>query len=310
MEPRARPADSDASSNSQGRAHGNVRRGLTVALVGGVSAATVSVALGAALLASPPAPPAARTPAGYAISGIEATPAASGGPETGSAGASGVSAAATPWPVATASDALASAVARAARQLAVAIAQPVPTGPAPLARAPGTFDALAMDAGFDSGPYTFTASLDSVSHITALGSLVRGAVTDPTHVVLEFPESAFVTRYERDGDRATARLGGRDLDVAPGSGAFGTVSPEDLMPARLLEIVVAPWQQALRATATPGAYAADAGALVSQARRSGLLATGWQLTAREDASGRLVALAFSGSLWSQPFSLDLAVAYR
>jgi hypothetical protein len=169
-------------------------------------------------------------------------------------------------------------------------------------------DPRSLDAGL-SGGYRFVAHLDGLPGLMSLGDVVRGTVSDRDHFTLEFPDSSFITHYSRDGSTASAVVNGRVVAVTPGVETLGDISPEDLMPAGLWDQTVVPWESTLAASAAPGTYAASSGVLVSEARRLGIVASGWQLSASTDASGRLLTLAFSGSAWDQPFSLDLVVLY-
>lgn len=197
----------------------------------------------------------------------------------------------------------------AASDAAARAMAPAPVGSAAVVSdAPGPLDPQALDAGL-SGAYRFVAHLDGLPGLMSLGGVVQGTVSDPQHFALEFPDSSFITRYRRDGALATAIVDGRAVSVTPGVGTLGDISPEDLLPGGLWAQAIAPWESALVPGAVPGTYTADSGVLVSCAKKLGILASGWQLKASTDSSGRLVSLAFSGAAWDQPFSLDLVVLY-
>ncbi len=85
------------------------------------------------------------------------------------------------------------------------------------------------------------------------------------------------------------------------------ISPEAMLPAGLRVRAVALWQGTLQPYGTAGSFAANSGALTSQAKQEGLLASDWHLSARTDGLGLLTTLAFSGRSWGQPLALDLVV---
>ena len=170
------------------------------------------------------------------------------------------------------------------------------------------FDRPAVLAGF-VGPYRFVAHLDGLPGLMNLGAVVQGSVTDPTHFVLDFPDSTFITRYTRDGSSARAVVNGQTVAVQPGPGTAGAISPEDMLPAQILAQLVAMWETSLQPDTSSGTYVANAATLSGRARTEGILASGWQLSAKTDPSGRLTSLGFSGKSWSQSFAIDLVVLY-
>lgn len=178
---------------------------------------------------------------------------------------------------------------------------------APSSAASPAIDPHAIGAGF-AGGYRFVAHLEGLPGLMSLGPTVEGTVRDADDFVLDFPASAFITRYTRHGATAEAIVNGRRVSIQPGVGTLGDISPEDLMPGPLWAQAVDPWEAALVADAG-GRYAADTDVLVSHARQAGIDASRWQITAQTDAAGRLLTLAFSGAAWNQPFSLDLVVLY-
>ncbi len=143
--------------------------------------------------------------------------------------------------------------------------------------------------------------------LTHLGGVGRGVVTDPGHFTLDFPESSFIREYAPDGFTARAMINGQALVVQPGEATAGAISPEAMLPAGLWGQAVALWQGTLQPDGTAGSFAANRGALTSQAKQDGLLASDWQLSARTDGLGLLTTLAFSGRSWDQPFAPDLVV---
>ena len=182
------------------------------------------------------------------------------------------------------------------------------TNEAGSARHAARFDAGAMDAGF-TGPYRFVARLTGIPDTAALGSVVRGAVSDPTHFILEFPESGFITRYTRKGGDAIAVVNGHKVPVAVEASTYAALSPEDLLPAQLWAAEVGSWASTLEPGTAAGSFAAQAGVLTATARRTGLVAADWQLSALTDGSGRLTQLSFGGLRSGRPFLLDVAVSY-
>ena len=160
-----------------------------------------------------------------------------------------------------------------------------------------------------SGAYRFVARLAGMSDLSTLGGTVTGVVTDPTHFVLEFPDSTFVTRYTRTGADAVAVVNGLEVQVATGTGTFASLSPEDMLPARLWDLAVAPWAVSLGPTGQAGAWAAPSDVLIALARVAGYSASDWHLSATTDASGRLTLLSFGGTKGDGTFRLDLGVVY-
>ncbi len=180
--------------------------------------------------------------------------------------------------------------------------------PGPSAKAE-PFDRNAAFAGF-AGPYRFVAHLNGLPGMMNLGGVVQGDVTDPSHFVLDFPQSTFITHYTRDGSTARAVIGGQTVVVQPGVGTAGAISPEAMLPVGLWGQAIALWERTLQPDFTAGSYAADSDFLTGKAREDGLLASNWQLAARTDAARRLTMLAFSGSSWDHAFALDLVILYQ
>jgi hypothetical protein len=257
-----------------------------MALVGaGISATTVGVAIGVAVVTSSPALVASTTPRTVVVA---RTPAAANGTA----------------PLTVDMTKLGPGIAHLAADVLATAAAPDPT------LSPGVFDTAATADGFATSGYSFTMRITNLPGLTALGAVVRGTVTDATHFILEFPGSPTLTRYERRGDTAFATLSGQVLEVVPGQGAFGDLSPEDLMPGSVWSAVVAPWASTLQRTDTPGVYTAPSRALGAAAKRGGYLGKDWQLGAQIDATGRLVQVTYAGTIQDEPFGLDIAVAYN
>jgi len=259
--------------------------GLMAVIAAGVSATTVSVAIGVAVVTSSPALVASTTPRTAVVA-----PTSPGANRT----------ATLTFDITK----LAPEIAHLAADVLVIAAQPDPT------MSPVVFDVAATASGFASSGYAFTMHITNLPGLTALGSVVRGTVTDPSHFVLEFPGSPTLSRYERRGDTAFATLSGQVLEVVPGQGVFGDLSPEDLMPSSVWAVVVAPWVATLERTDTPGVYTAPSRALAVAAKHDGYLGKDWQLGARIDASGRLTLLTYAGTVLDQPFGLEIAVTYN
>jgi hypothetical protein len=250
----------------------------------GVSATTVGVAIGVAVVTSSPALVASTT---LRTAVVATTPPAANRPAT----------------LTIDIKKLAPGIAHLAADVLAIAAQPDPT------MSPVVFDTAAAAAGFESSGYSFTMHITNLPGLTALGSVVRGTVTDASHFILEFPSSPTISRYERKGDTAIATLSGQALEVVPGQGVVGDLSPEDLMPGPVWASVGSPWVATLQRTDTPGVYAAPSNALMAAAKREGYLGKDWQLGAQIDASGRLTLLTYSGTGLDQPFALDIAVTY-
>jgi hypothetical protein len=178
-------------------------------------------------------------------------------------------------------------------------------------RQPTVFNTAAMDAGLADSSYTFTASITGLADMSTLGSTVTGTVIDPTHFTLEFPQSTTITKYQRDGDKAAfAWVAGHQMLVAPGSGsAFGTISAEDFLPARLWAMAVDQWSSALKPDTTPGDYLAPSATLTATATHGGYAAKDWTLKAHIDESGRLTSVGFAGTSFDAPFELAMTITY-
>lgn len=183
---------------------------------------------------------------------------------------------------------------------------------------PAVFDTDAMRAGFTSRS-TFTAHITGLGDLSSLGATITGTVIDATHFTLEFPASQTITRYERTGDHAHILIRGQELDLhLSGSAGFGTVSPEDFLPARLWALVAERWASALKPAEGPGDYAAAPEEITKLARKASYPARDWSMTAHLDGAGRLETLHFAGVVTGsaadgseivRPLALDISITY-
>ena len=266
--------------------------GLMAVVSATISTATVSVAVGVAVLAVNPSP----------VSSTTAVPPAAVASQAATTGSRFVVA----GPTSPAFDitSLSPGIAALAADVLTVAVPPDPT------ETPAVFDTNAMDVGLAGSGYAFTMRIDGFSGLSALGTTVRGTATDATHYTLEFPESAVLTRYVRNGESAAARVSGHDLAVAPGQTLMGDLSPEALTPAHVLAAIAEPWAATLKPTGAPGTYEAATRALVLAAQHEGYAATDWSLSAVVDATGRLMSLTFTGYASGAPFTLKIAIGYH
>jgi hypothetical protein len=288
VESRVARVEIDRTSRSHGKVF--VGRALLAAFSGSVSVAVVGAVIGLAVTTSTPVPVAATT-------GRLAVASSAPAPSVSRAAAAGLTDAAFARGIASGLSQGVGALQRYATTTKPASSS-VPIDPG------------ATRAGLAKSGYTFTAEIVGLADLGTLGSSVRGAVTDATHFTVEFPDSTSITRYERDGDAAFAWIDGRRLTLAAGAGGmFGTLSPEDFLPATLWSMAVGQWADLLQPGAAAGEYVAPSAALTAKARLDGYGAKDWTLRVRLDQAGRLTALGFAGTSFSSPFGLDVAIAY-
>ena len=171
----------------------------------------------------------------------------------------------------------------------------------------GPIDSAAIAAGFREGAYRFSARTVGFASFAAATPLEVGDVRDPEHYALAWPDSAFISRYERDGDDRTAWIGESVLDLVPGDGWERT--PDEMLPLDFYVAAIEPWVSALPAGSADGTYAAKTAVLTSQAQAIGVSAAGWALTVTVDGRGRLVSATFEGLVRGRPFEMAIEVTY-
>lgn len=172
----------------------------------------------------------------------------------------------------------------------------------------GPIDDAAIAAGFKAGGYRFTVTTINFASFAAASPIERGVVTDARHFVLEWPESAFISRYVRDGADRTAWLGDSVVDLVPGDGWERT--PDEMLPIDFYTASVAPWTGSLPAGSVDGTYAAKPEVLTSEAQALGVTAADWALSVTVDGRGRLVAARFEGVVRGRPFRMVIDVTYE
>jgi len=175
------------------------------------------------------------------------------------------------------------------------------------AMALGPIDPDRIAAGFEHGGYAFTVTSLNFASFAAASPLERGVVPDPEHFVLEWPDSAFISRYVRNGDSRTAWLGDSVVDLVPGDGWERT--PDEMLPLDFYTASIHPWTASLPAGSSDGTYAAKTAVLTSEAQALGVTATEWDLSVTIDGRGRLVAARFEGLVRGRPFRMVIDVTY-